>query len=656
MVSNCLAALVYHTHRSAAIPCAQVMRITFVIHTTFTRQDERVREGSGQFAPLNALQREEPQGIQRYVLVPDALILAFANDPLAVGVYVAIARLVMAAKDSVPLAARDLAAWMGNDRDAHRAAIMRRISKLEERGWIVAIRTRATKNRLLPTWGCDQMGTVRPWLFNRPDSGRPAHVRGRRLPLALLDNYVGRLDPQPGQRHAVMSRYFTRPMLDLTDIGVYVIGLRAEVAPTPRLRHLGLHTEAGVTAPADGQSLMQLAAAGQLTTIVDDSLITVHLSYQGQVRFGVASTIAVANYTGVQEHPCGSISGSQAGSAGRSDDTDVMLTYPPQQNPQSAMGDDQISLITWEVGSDHKQINHDSSPDLLAIDGGASVAARDFSGVTVHPQCDCQQTHSHWPAGLTASLVIGHRTLNSGRQLQVGEWHELLMLQERYGADQLLIWQARASRVTSERSYGITPAYYHACAARAACDVYRPSTPPDARGTLAEPTGSHAISPLPLDPTCEALLATMGVRERRKLAAVPYALIASWQVALEHPGLEAQFTSPIGFAVAQMQRGNPPPPVAELDRWAARVHRRDDRYESWRYIEPVLVAGGIPTDEERLEARVRALAPPTADLEELCALAEALEAGVGDAEALAQLSFKTSAGSAAHEEHSCARR
>jgi hypothetical protein len=87
-----------------------------------------------------------------------------------VGVYVAIARLVMAAKDSAPLAARDLAAWMGSDREADRAAIMRRIGKLEERGWVMAARTRATKHRLLPTWGTDQMGALRLWRLDQRDS------------------------------------------------------------------------------------------------------------------------------------------------------------------------------------------------------------------------------------------------------------------------------------------------------------------------------------------------------------------------------------------------------------------------------------------------------------------------------------------------------
>jgi hypothetical protein len=128
----------------------------------------------------------------------------------------------------------------------------------------------------------------------------------------------------------------------------------------------------------------------------------------------------------------------------------------------------------------------------------------------------------------------------------------------------------------------------------------------------------------------------MGVRERHKLGAVPYALIASWQEALAHPGLVAQFSSPIGFAVAQMQRGNAPPPLAELDRWAERASRKD-RYESWRYVEAASIPEAAITHEQQLEARVRAIAPPDADLADFCELAHWIESGATDAEALTHL-------------------
>src|SRR5262249_50092991 len=143
--------------------------------------------------------------------------------------------------------------------------------------------------------------------------------------------------------------------------------------------------------------------------------------------------------------------------------------------------------------------------------------------------------------------------------------------------------------------------------------------------------------PTPLDPTCDALLRMMGVRERQKLADVPYDLIVAWQTALGHPGMAAHCITPLGFAVAQMQRGNAPPSIEELDRWAARAQRKDDRYETWRHIDAPSIAVDAVTYEQQLEARVRALAPPDADLSGLCALARDLEAGATDAEALARL-------------------
>jgi hypothetical protein len=449
----------------------------------------------------------------------------------------------------------------------------------------------------------------------------------------------------------------------LADIGVYVIGLRAEVTPTPRLRHLGLHTVAGVTAPANGQSLIELAAVGQLTTIVDNAIAVVHLSFQGQIRLGLATTIAVVSHTGEPEHPCGSLSGSHARSAGRSDDLNRMPVRSPQQDVQNGSDVHYTSLIAWDVGNDHEQTNHDSSPDLM-IQGGGQADVRSLSAVTLHAQRDCRATDCDQhrcsedraecpPATLEASVVTGHCDLNPDRLLSTGEWHELLALQELHGAEQLLIWQTRASRVNSERPYGINPAYCHACAARATSDAYRPRRGAHAHDTRADP---GITPPWPPDPACDALLASMGIRERRKLGAVPYALIASWQTALAHPGMATQFTSPIGFAVTQMERRNPPPSTAELDRWAERARRKDDHYESWRFIEPVVASSDHPTDEQELEARVRALAPPDADLEDLCALACALEAGANDAEALAQLRSHASVGTIEHEAYACARR
>jgi hypothetical protein len=627
------------------------MRITMV-HQLAERYAGGAAHGQRGIGLLNETRHLEPRSPDRYVLVPDSLIATFSHDPLAVGVYAAIARLTVAARGAVPLAARDLAAWMASDRDADRAAIMRRIVKLEERGWVMVTRRTATKNSLLPTWGCDQSNVVRPWRFDRADSGRPIHLRGRRVPLSLFDDYLGRLDPQPGHGSALISRYFTQPLLDLTDIGIYTIGLRAEVASSPRLCHLGLQTAAGMLKPADGRSLLALANSGQLTTLEDDLVVAVLLSVHGHARLGIPTPTIVPRREVDDEHLCGSLHGSRDGSAGRSLDSSFGSAVLAHQNGQNATDGMPPSLIAWDVGIPHEQTNHDSAPDHALRHGGGAVAMADRFGcqtgvpqipssTPADPQSVIEDTLGQINSLLSDCVVQGHRALNRNRPIFAGEWHDLLALQEAHGTDQLLIWQARASRVRREYCYGITPAYYRTCAVRSECETYRPRS--QFHGVI---TDDHAIpdgstpAAMWLDPRCEPLLQAMGVRERQKLRGVPYELIASWHEALQHPGTAAYFTNPVGFAVAQMQRGNQPPPIVELDRWADQAQRTNDCYELWRYIEPSAAAVETTVDEHQLEARVRAIAPPNADLADLCHLASAIEAGATDAEALAQLRGK----------------
>src|SRR5262249_27485770 len=489
-----------------------------------------------------------------------------------------------------------------SDRDADRAAMMRRIVKLAEDGWLCVERTVAAKHRLLPTWGGDQGGAVRPWRFDAADSGRPSHLRGRRLPIALLDNYLGRLDPRPGHGRALISRYFSRPLLNLVDIGVYTIGLRAEVAPTPRLRHLELHNTAGMLPPPDSQSLLSLAAEGALTTLDGDAVVPVLLSIQGYARLGKVAPRTIPSDDANTGHVCGSLHGSADGSVNGSGDLLRERSVFTDQGGQNTVLDISTALIAWDVGMTHESTNHDSAPDhTLAAVCGTPDTDRTMTAddLRAHLPATANLDRTS-PAGddlsqiapdLAARIVKGHRGLNPQRRILRGEWCELLARQEAHGADQLLIWQARASRAAIERPHGITPAYYYACAAQAACDVYRPSTPRNAAAVPRDGVPHTAVPTLAnLDPACDALLRAMGVRERQKLAAVPYDLIGSWQIALGHPGLAAQFTTPIGFAVAQMQRGNAPPPLAELDRWAERISRNDDRYESWRYVEGPTIA------------------------------------------------------------------
>ncbi len=234
-----------------------------------------------------------------------------------------------------------------------------------------------------------------------------------------------------------------------------------------------------------------------------------------------------------------------------------------------------------------RSTNHDSTPDHGLVDGGSVAISLDGFKATSDQPAQVQTTDDSLPSrliddafaeiapSLTVSVALGHRALNPTRSILPGEWHELLALQDALGEAQLLIWQARASRASTERPYGITPAYYQACAAQAACEAYRPSTTWGASAS-SDPgiTGTLSSVPALPDPARDALLQAMGVRERQKLGTVSYDLIAAWQTALTHPGIAARFTSPVGFAVAQMQRGNVPPPTAELERWAEQARRK----------------------------------------------------------------------------------
>jgi hypothetical protein len=585
----------------------------------------------------------------RYVFIPDPLINAFARDPLAIGIYVAVARLAVVAKGAVPLAARDLVAWMGSDREADRAAIMRRIVKLAEKGWLCVERSEVEKNRLIPTWGRDQSGAARPWRFDTAASGKPGYIRGRRLPVTLLDDYLGRLEPQPGPGRALISRYFTQPLLDLVDIGVYTIGLRAEVAPTPRLRHLGLHQTAGMFPPSDTRALLALAAVGTLTTLEDDGVTAVQLSIQGHTRLGIAPPLAMQRGLLDTETVCGSHHGSADRSADGSRNPPNEWVDLEEQDGQKSIMDPARLLIAWDVGMVSESINHESTP-THAVAASSTAINADRAAATPNIQAQISTTARHCPprpasndvppmtVPLAASVIAGHRALNPDRTILPGEWCEVQALQAEYGVNQLLIWQARARRAVRERPCGINPAYYSACTTQAADNPYAQTTPRHCDTRKSADRKQSSVSPaVALDPASDALLRALGVRERQTLAAVPYDLIVAWQTALAHPGMPAQFTTPVGFAVRQMQRGNPPPPIAELNRWADHARRKDDRYETWRHMDAPSLAARMTTYEQALEERVRAIAPPSADAADLCLLANALEIGATDEEALASL-------------------
>lgn len=303
----------------------------------------------------------------------------------------------------------------------------------------------------------------------------------------------------------------------------------------------------------------------------------------------------------------------------------------------------------------HESINHDSTAASPQEVGGLSarLVRQQLAEQAVAWLCQPPQ-FPHWSStgadetgcrSLDQSIMIGHQRLNPARPILAGEWSELLALQAAHGVEQMLIWQARASRANKARPFGVTPAYYQACATRpqAAPERSHAETSTVLTGRRKRPTGKQRTAAAH-DPEREALLREMGVRERRQLEAVSHTLIAAWAEALKHPGLAARFDSPIGFAVQQMRQGCAPPPQAELDRWTERARRRADPYDTWRHLEPAACEQEASAHERRLEARVRAIAPADADAGVLCRLADWIEQGATETEALAHLLLPNSGG------------
>ena len=616
------------------------MRITQVIHPSSARSENRANVPRRQKTVPAAMSRPRPA---RYVFVPHGLISAFAHDALAVGIYVAIARLAMAAKGVVPLAARDLVAWMGSDQDSDRVAIMRRIIKLEQRGWLSITRTATGKHQLLPTWGRDQSGMPRPWRFDQDDCGRPQHIRGRRVPIALLDDFLGRLEPQAGKGRALISRYFTRPLLDMTDIGVYAIGLHVETTPTPRLRHLGLWNSAGMAALPDTEVLLARAAAGNLTTGVEDRPIHVGLSLHGYARLGVAIPKVDIYADPAESQSDGSPDGSAAGSRRLREE----VGYWADQDQQIHEAIAPTALIAWDVGISHELTNRDSAGPSFEGDAAAAVFADGHftQGPLEDPRRSTEPEQRNSVAAcemicgsLDHAVVQGHQLLNAHRSILAGEWIELLAIQAAHGVGDLLILQARARRASVLRPQGITPAYYLACAARALHVSDRSGTRTGTATKIwhALPKGERPTT-AEIDSECAALLRSIGVREWHTLGSVPRSVITAWADVITHPGLIARFDSPVGFAVKQMRQGQGPPSQAELDRWAQSAARKADRYDSWRHHSPLVCSEQQIADEKALEARVRAIAPPGADVVVLCLLADWLEHGASESEVAARL-------------------
>jgi hypothetical protein len=127
----------------------------------------------------------------------------------------------------------------------------------------------------------------------------------------------------------------------------------------------------------------------------------------------------------------------------------------------------------------------------------------------------------------------------------------------------------------------------------------------------------------------------MGIREREQLTLVPFALIEQWAAVIEHAGLAARFDDVQAFAHSQLRKQQPPPPRAELDRWAERQRKRAGAAPIPALTDTQIAA--IETHHQALEIRAAAIAPPDLTTEEHLRLLIDLEEGKAENEALSRL-------------------
>jgi hypothetical protein len=496
--------------------------------------------------------------IDYFIVLPDEGLRAFARRPLAVGVLLAVSRLCMRAGGRVPASRADLAAWC-NDcatrNDGLGTAIKRAIDDLRAAGLLNGTAEPGAKLWLTPGWGLGRDGQVRPWDWDRRDHGRPKKMSFRKVPIGLLDDYLGICHPD-AYDPAQIERWLNQPLLGLADIGAYALrsaGIRVAACFLTRLRHLGLLDERDQPLPPQSRwALLLQAAAGSLTTINDDGQeIPVRLSQHGEHALarkgGVVPKAEALSLAGG-----GSLCRSNSGSLSAGDDPAPLCAKPSLDGAPFAAC---IRVERSEI-----QLNPPSQPQMIMA-GEVAVL-------------------------LDPKIQIGHHLVNQDREIPAEEWFALVALQEECGVAQLLTWQARAAAAGRTQ---VSPAYYQRCALSEALGTLRPTPPP------AEASSDHAHErqepinvPTPLAPPAptrpaldadqQAALRELEqqagepVRAPWRLAGTSPACIRAWAQCIAHPGLVAYCRKPpIHYAVDQLALGLPPPNAAQLARWAAPV-------------------------------------------------------------------------------------
>lgn len=236
-----------------------------------------------------------------YCPVPRKMLSDLRDNPLAIGLYLLIARLYLVTHAPIPLGRADVLAF---DPSLKAGAVKRAFDRLIVSGWLVgSTAPTSTKRHYTPTWGVVG-GAERQWSLDAPALGRPRHVEAVRVNRDLLDIGLGRLDPHP--RHAAeVTRYLVAPALSLADLGAYALVVAELGRATPALTTLGLVVDNQVSVVPTASVLLS-----QLTQCSG-----IELSEQGRKKLGMSS----ATRQNVIGHQIGGVIGQLIGSAAKRD-------------------------------------------------------------------------------------------------------------------------------------------------------------------------------------------------------------------------------------------------------------------------------------------------------------------------------------------------
>lgn len=257
-----------------------------------------------------------------YVLLPRPLLTALRDTPLAIGVYAAIARVFRATKAPVPLSPADLRAY---DPTISEGAARRALNRLTELGYLVVMPSGGRRNAYHPSWGRVN-GVSRLWELADSALARPRHISAEQLPQALLDHYIGRLEPH-ALRGAHVTRYISEPLLSLSDVGAYALAIAGYQASRPALQSLGLIVDGQRLALPGLEELLALVSQRRLF----DAGSPITLTAAGWSRLGLTPAQPRASGSPlvfVPRPPAGDPSGYQIGQ--------LIATPPKPEQPLRA--------------------------------------------------------------------------------------------------------------------------------------------------------------------------------------------------------------------------------------------------------------------------------------------------------------------------------